>query len=391
MESLISNKVLLFGFIIVLVINTIYKPRLPTIIKKVLHNAVFNIALITYLTFGSNYTIEFSLIVAVTVLIILEMISEIENFEVTDNKTSDDVAVNNSTLTSKTPDSKKSDFNTSNSNTSDSNTSDSNTSNSNTSNSKMLDSKMLDSKMLNSTPVTSTSVTSVPVTSTPVVTSTSNNSSNLVSKPPSTPTALQSNGIVTSSATQASSPTASTSQLGLKNNNSSNNNSSNNNSSNNSDSDQTFVNRNSSTSDNSTTKCEPIMPKLSFTSKDDPEAIVKILTNTALLTSPDNCKQGKISESHLLLGNYKTIEPTKQDSFYLMPAAFISVLKKEEDVTKRISLIIKKGYKITMISKSGVKTFFGATTDEDGIYAVSDDIIKAITNISELTVEPIKK
>ena len=381
MESLISNKVLLFGFIIVLVINTIYKPRLPTIIKKVLHNAVFNIALITYLTFGSNYTIEFSLIVAVTVLIILEMISEIENFEVTDNKTSDDVAVNNSTLTSKTPDSKKSDFNTSNSNTSDSNTSDSNTSNSNTSNSKMLD-----SKMLNSTPVTSTSVTSVPVTSTPVVTSTSNNSSNLVSKPPSTPTALQSNGIVTSSATQASSPTASTSQLGLKNNNSSNNNSSNN-----SDSDQTFVNRNSSTSDNSTTKCEPIMPKLSFTSKDDPEAIVKILTNTALLTSPDNCKQGKISESHLLLGNYKTIEPTKQDSFYLMPAAFISVLKKEEDVTKRISLIIKKGYKITMISKSGVKTFFGATTDEDGIYAVSDDIIKAITNISELTVEPIKK
>ena len=360
MESLISNKVLLFGFIIILVINAIYKPQLPTLVKKVLNNAVFKIALITYLTFSSNYTIEFSLIVAVTVLTVLEMVREIEHFEVTDDKTD-------------------------NKNTDDK----SNKTNSSQPNIPMVTGP----SNVTSTPNTPTSPPSnntIPTVAIKEIDSTNtvNNSppkTDSIPKPPSTPTALQSNGMVTGPSQASSSPTGVTSNLGLSNNNSSNQ------PANKDDSDQTFVNKDKNTNTNtpkaSTSSCKPTVPKPVIDAGE--ETVARFMINTASVDLSGNCEVSNYPKKvSLSIGNYKIYDDESNEIFRI-PSLLALYNKKEKGVTSEINLLVKKGFKVTFVSKNGSKTFFGATTNEDGYYLESDVISKALLDFVELNVEPI--
>lgn len=372
MESLISNKSLLFGFITLLVINTIYRPRLPVLMKKMLNNAPFKIALITYFTYNSKYTIEFSLIVAVTVLVILDMVREIEHFEVTEDKTNEN-----------SPSDKSSEPTTPTATDSDSDADASN---------KSTDSKKSD-KVINP-PVSNTAVSSPPVTrdvntTVPNVPSQVPNipsTTPAAPKAPSTPTALQSNGMPNNTA--VSSPSASTSSLGLSGDTKTNA-PSNTSSAVVDKSDQTFVNKdttNKEKKDTPSNSCKPNLPKLSFTSKVNEEVIVKILTNSALLSPSGKCKEGNPYETHLLLGNYKLVAPSEEDQHLMVPTSLTSITKEEKGSFKEINMIIRKGHKITIINSKGEKTFFGATSDEDGYYNSSDDIKKGLVDISEINV-----
>ena len=378
MESLISNKSLLFGFITLLVINTIYRPRLPVLMKKMLNNAPFKIALITYFTYNSKYTIEFSLIVAVTVLVILDMVREIEHFEVTEDKTNENSPSDKSSEPT-TPTATDSDSDASN---------------------KSTDSKKSD-KVINP-PVSNTAVSNTAVSSPPVTRDVNTTVPNVPSqvpnvpsttpaapKAPSTPTALQSNGMPNNTA--VSSPSASTSSLGLSGDTKTNA------PSNTSSvvvdkSDQTFVNKdttNKEKKDTSSITCKLNLPKLSFTSKVNEEIIVKILTNSALVSPSGKCKEGNPYETHLLLGNYKLVAPSEEDQHLMVPTSLTSITKEEKGSFKEINMIIRKGHKITIINSKGEKTFFGATSDEDGYYNSSDDIKKGLVDISEITVAAI--
>jgi hypothetical protein len=371
MESLISNKSLLFGFIILLVINTVYRPRLPVLMKKMLNNAPFKIALITYFVYNSKYTIEFSLIVAVTILIILDMVREIEHFEVNDDKTNENTQADKSSEPN-TPTATDSDSDASN---------------------KSTESKKSD-KVINppvsNPPVVKTSreiINTVPNVPSQVPNVPSTTPS--VPKAPSTPTALQSNGMPNNTA--VSSPSATTSSLGLSGD-SKTNAPSNTTSAVVDTSDQTFVNKdttNKEKKDTSSNTCKPNLPKLSFTSKVNEEVIVKILTNSALLSPSGKCKEGNPYETHLLLGNYKLVAPSEEDQHLMVPTSLTSITKEEKGSFKEINMIIRKGYKITIINSKGEKTFFGATSDEDGYYNSSDDIKKGLVDISEITVAAI--
>jgi len=360
MESLISNKVLLFGFIIILVINTIYKPQLPALVKKALNNAAFKIALITYLTFSSNYTIEFSLIVAVTVLTILEMVREIEHFEVTDGKSDD-----------KNTDDKA------------------NKTNSSQPNIPMVTAPAAATPA--ATPTSPPSNNTMPTVTIKEIDSanTANNAppkTDSMPKPPSTPTALQSNGMVTSPSQAASSPTGVTSNLGLSNNNNSNQ------PANKDDSDQTFVNKDKNTNTNTTkssiSSCKPTVPKPVIDVGE--ETVARFMINTASVDLSGNCEVSNYPKKvSLSIGNYKIYPPEDTEEHLRVPSLLASYNTKEKGVTSEINLLVKKGFKITFISKNGTKSFFGATTNEDGYYLESDVISKALLDFVELDVEPI--
>ena len=384
MESLISNKSLLFGFIILLVINTIYRPRLPVLIKKMLKNAPFKIALITYLTYNSNYTIEFSLIVAVTILVILEMVGNVEQFEITDGQTNE----NTQSDKSNEPDTPTA---------TDSDSDASNKSNETKKSDKVIN-PPVSNPVVSNPPVSNQPATNAPrdansaVPNVPVQNSQVPNVPTTTSsapKAPTTPTALQSNGMPNNTA--LSSPSASTSTLGLSGD-SKTNTPSNTSSTVVNTSDQTFVNKDNTNKDKKDTPpviCKPNLPKLSFTSKVNDEVIVKILTNTALVSPSGKCKEGNPYETHLLLGNYKLVAPSEEDQHLMVPSSLVSITKEEKGSFKEINMIIRKGYKITIITSKGEKTFFGATTNEDGYYNSSDDIKKGLVDISEINVEAI--
>ena len=86
MQDIVLKKILLFLFVGILIIDTLYKLKMPNSVKKILHNSIFKISLITYLIFKLNYTIEFSLVVSVIVLSILELVREIKYYEMMNNE-----------------------------------------------------------------------------------------------------------------------------------------------------------------------------------------------------------------------------------------------------------------------------------------------------------------
>jgi hypothetical protein len=373
MESLISNKSLLFGFIILLVINTIYRPRLPVLVKKMLNNAPFKIALITYLTYNSKYTIEFSLIVAVTILVILEMVREIEHFEITDGQTTEKTQADKSNEPD-TPTATDSDSDASN---------------------KSTENKKSDKVI---PPPVTIPPTTRDVTSTVPNVPAQNNSqvpnvpttTPSAPKAPTTPTALQSNGMANS--TTPSSPSAVTSKLGLSGDTKSNTPTTQNTPSAVVDtSDQTFVNKETTKDkkDTPSNGCVANIPKLSFSSKVHKDVIVEIFYNTSFVSPSGICKRGTPLEITLLLGNYKLSIPSETDEHYLMPPGLLTITKEEKGVNKEINMIIRQGYKVTITAKDGSKSFFGATSDEHGYYNKSEDIIKGLVDISEIDVTPI--
>ena len=348
MESLISNKVLLFGFITILIINTVYKPQMPPLVKKVLHNAAFKIALITYLTYNSNYTIEFSLIVAVTVLTILEMVREIEHFEITDDSAAKDTA----DKTNEMP--------------------------------KTNEPGSAVKAQVVSPPVVDNAPPAVSTPSNPTAPAVDSNAPVSAPKPPSTPTALQSTGMQNNNTT-SSSPSASQSTLGLPGNNNQNSPPAASKDSN----DQPTVNRDKDDKSKPDVSCKPVLPKVTFTPKINEDILVKFMTNTALVSPSGVCKVGDPTEMILQLGNYKTDIPSEEDQHYLLPVGLLFITKEEKGVSKDINMVIRKGYKVTILAKDGSKAFFGATSNEDGYFNNSEDIKKALKNVAEIEVTAI--
>lgn len=376
MESLISNKSLLFGFIILLVIHTIYRPSLPVLVKKMLNNAPFKIALITYLTYNSKYTIEFSLIVAVTILVILEMVREIEHFEITDDKTTGNTQSDKSNEPD-TPTATDSDSDASNKSTE------------TKKNDKVIPPPVSIPPTTNTSRDATSTVPNVPVQNNSQVPNVPTTTST-APKAPTTPTALQSNGMANN--TTASSPSANTSKLGLSGDNKSNTPTTQNTPSAVVDTaDQTFVNKETTKDKKETSSnvCKANLPKLSFSSKVHKDVIVEIFYNTSFVSPSGICKRGTPIEMILLLGNYKLTVPSETDKHFLIPAGLLTITKEEKDVTKEINMIIRQGYKLTITAKDGSKSFFGATSDEHGYYNKTEDIIKNLVDISEIDVEAI--
>jgi len=81
MNSLLLNKYILVGVILILTYLAIYKPSLPKQVKSVINNTIIKLLVITLLAINSKYTIEFSLILAITILTLLDVIKSVEHFE----------------------------------------------------------------------------------------------------------------------------------------------------------------------------------------------------------------------------------------------------------------------------------------------------------------------
>jgi hypothetical protein len=438
MEYITYRKMYLLIVIIVLILATINKSYIDKKFRDIIFNPILKIAVLTYLTYRSMFTMEFSLFTAVVIVSILELIDEIkysnsENF----NQTTDNQNVSGSNVTSTpTTNTPTNNISSNNQQTSVDKTTD-------------TDSKTTTNQPTTSQPTTSQS-TSQPTTSQPtskVTTAqpTTNQLRNIqpasnqpASNQPTTNQAtplkvdtnankvqnsslsaldsvgitkskiITSNPVTTTNNKLASAPSAINSTLGLPNTNNSKKTLDTNVGTKNSgtgvgsfpQTDDNFVLKDSSSSGttNVNTKvtiiCKPTIPKPVFLPKDNDKFVVRFVINTSVLTSDGICESNTTPVNiNMTEGIYKVASKESDidnDEDYLRVNYILVALNTEEkDTTKGVNLLIKQGYKLIMISKTGKKVEFSSTYDEDTLFIESDNIKKGLLNLYKIEIVPI--
>jgi hypothetical protein len=79
MEYISYRKMYLLIAIIILLLSTINKKHIDKRFKTIIFNPILKIAVLSYLTYRSMFTMEFSLITAVIIVGFLELVDEINN------------------------------------------------------------------------------------------------------------------------------------------------------------------------------------------------------------------------------------------------------------------------------------------------------------------------
>jgi cell division protein FtsN len=438
MEYISYRKMYLLMAIIILTLLTINKPHIDKRFKTIIFNPILKIALLSYLTYKSMFTIEFSLITAVLIVGVLELIDEMnhnksEHF----NPTTINQNVNGSNV-APTPDSNNNAANVPTNNNQSSNNSSSNnqqtstnqitnnqpTANQPTNNQPTANQPTANQPTTNQPdskqPVSNQPVSNQPVSNQPKTNQTtpSNKVDTLVNKGPnSTLSALDSVGIiknkavtsniVTSSNNKPSvAPSAINSTLGLPNNNiTSKQTLETNIVSTNSgtgvgsvpQTDDNYVLKDSTSNGNTnvstkvTIICKPTIPTPIFSASDNDKYVVRFVINTSILTSDGNCTSKTTPINiNMTEGNYRVKSEEKDidnDEDYLrVNYILVAINTEEKNISKGINLLIKQGYKIIMTSKTGKKVEFAATYDEDGLFIQSDDIKKALLNLNKIDI-----
>ena len=89
-------------------------------------------------------------------------------------------------------------------------------------------------------------------------------------------------------------------------------------------------------------------------------------------------------------GNYKVKtedgDLSNNEDYLRVNYILVALNTEEKNISKGVNLLIKQGYKLIMISKTGQKVEFTSTYDEDGLYIQSDDIKKGLLNLSKINI-----
>jgi hypothetical protein len=445
MEYISYRKMYLLIAIIILLLSTINKKHIDKRFKTIIFNPILKIAILSYLTYRSMFTMEFSLITAVIIVGFLELVDEINNSNAEHfNPTTINQNVNGSNVAS-TPDPNNGAANvpTNNQQTSTSQTTNNQSvdnksaSNRSTPNesiatdnkstatdnkSTATDNKSTDNKSIANQSTVNQSTTNQSTNNQPKSNQLTNQIVNKVDTPVnkasnSSLSALDSVGInksktvtinpvVSSDKKLSITPSAINSTLGLPNNTiTSKQTLETNIVTTNSgtgvgsvpQSDNNYVLKDSTTSGNTnvntkvTIICKPTIPTPVFSHKDNDEYVVRFVINKSVLTKDGNCVSNTVPVNiNMTEGNYKVkteeSDLSNNEDYLRVNYILVALNTEEKNISKGVNLLIKQGYKLIMISKTGQKVEFTSTYDEDGLYIQSDDIKKGLLNLSKIDI-----
>jgi len=428
MEYISYRKMYLLIAIIILLLSTINKKHIDKRFKTIIFNPILKIAVLSYLTYRSMFTIEFSLITAVLIVGFLELVDEInetnaEHF----NPTTINQNVSGSNV-APTPDPNNGAANVPTNNNQSSNSSSSNQQTSTAPNNQTVDNKSDSNKSVanqstvnqptanqptNNQPTNNQPIANQPKTNQPT-SLTANKVDNSVNKGPNSTLSaldsvginksktLSSNTVVSTTSKLSVAPSALNSTLGLPNNTITSKQTIDTNvvitnsgtgvgSVPQTDDNYVLKDSTSSGNTNVTTKikiiCKPTIPTPVFSHKDDDKYVVRFVINTSTLTSEGNCVSNTTPINiNMTEGNYKVKSQDNDEDYLRINHILVALNTEEKNTTKGVNLLIKQGHKIIIISKTGQKVEFESTYDEDALYIQSDDIKKALLNLNRIVI-----
>jgi hypothetical protein len=424
MEYISYRKMYLLIAIIILLLSTINKKHIDKRFKTIIFNPILKIAVLSYLTYRSMFTMEFSLFTAVIIVFVLELVDDInysnaEHFNTTTNNQN----VNNVVPTPVT--------NNNAANVPTNNNQSNNTNNQQTSTTQSTTNQSVDKKSVDNQSTTNKSVDNKPTVNQPTVNQpvvnqpapnqpksnqpaslTANKVDASINKgPTSTLSALDSVGIIKSKTVTTNTVTSSTSKLsvapsainstlGLPNNTTTTKQTLQTNivTINSGTgvgsvppSDDNYVLKDSTSSGNTnvTTKikiiCKPTIPTPKFSHKDDDKYVVRFVINTSILSNDGNCVSNTTPVNiNMTEGNYRIKSLDTEEDYLRINHILIALNTEEKNITKGVNLLIKEGYKIIITSKTGQKVEFASTYDEDALFIQSDDIKKGLLNLNKI-------
>lgn len=357
--------------------------------------SVLKIILITFFLYKFKFSIEFSLLASIFILVCLDLIYLTNETFISLTDTSD--IIKTSTDNSST-DNKLSNNNLTSNNLSSSNSTNNLSSNSNTNNTV---SSKLNNNLSSSSNTSINKVNNTNISNNALETNNLNNTNDInvdttndiknilnsnindvtsqnINKPPLSPNALSVNGLSNMDNVQKGSQTAINSIFGLENDKD--------------DQNETKNIKDSILKENNKDKpkleCRPVIPHLLFTENTNKNYIARISINSAIINNGGKCIiNDHPFENNLSLGKYKTMKPKLNDTFQEIPVNLLKINNEAKHEKKEINIFIKKGYKITFISNKKIKSFIGVAKYKDTPFVNSNEIKKGLLNISEILVE----